>query len=345
MDSDLSHINKYSSSSEISNILLDSPGNLSKPRRVMLTGKSMIRCLVVNMSEISQKLIQEQNLKKDFRIFNFNSNSSVEIRKYIRRYKIEIIVIEASELTQISKETADAIIDARLSGVKVYDAHEFYELVSRRVPLIRFETNKYLADSIFSIGMHKKLELALKNIFDFILVLAILPIVLPLILITSLLILFIDRQNPFFLQERVGKNASIFKIFKLRTMKQGHSGAFTSENDTRITHFGKLLRLSKIDELPQLLNVLKGEMSLIGPRPERPEFVKASNNENAYFDLRHLIKPGITGWAQVNLPKATPEDNLTKLEYDLYYIKNFNFLLDFHIIWKTIKVIIYLKSN
>ena len=128
-------------------------------------------------------------------------------------------------------------------------------------------------------------------------------------------------------------------------MKSKHSGGYTTANDDRVTLVGKFLRISKIDELPQLYNILKGDMSLIGPRPERPEFVELSNQENAYFDLRHIIKPGVTGWAQVNLPKATPEDNLKKLEYDLYYIKNYSPRLDVEILFRTIKVVLTLNSN
>lgn len=128
-------------------------------------------------------------------------------------------------------------------------------------------------------------------------------------------------------------------------MKSKHSGGYTTSNDDRITGIGKFLRLSKIDELPQLYNILKGDMSLIGPRPERPEFVDMYNEENAYFDLRHVIKPGVTGWAQVNLPKATPDDNLKKLEYDLYYIKNYSPKLDIEIIIRTVRVVLTMNSN
>ena len=128
-------------------------------------------------------------------------------------------------------------------------------------------------------------------------------------------------------------------------MKSNHSGGYTTSNDDRITFAGKFLRLSKIDELPQIYNILKGDMSLIGPRPERPEFVKIYNDENAYFDLRHIIKPGVTGWAQVHLPKATPDDNLKKLEYDLYYIKNYSWLMDIEILLKTVKIVLTMNSN
>jgi len=154
-----------------------------------------------------------------------------------------------------------------------------------------------------------------------------------------------SKGRVLFSQERVGKNSKCFTIYKIRTMVSKHSGDFTTNNDQRINMVGRFLRLTKIDELPQIWNILKGDMSLIGPRPERPYYVKISNEENAMFDLRHLIKPGVTGWAQVNLPRATPEDNLEKLEYDLYYIKNYSVLFDIKIIFKTLKIVFTLNSN
>jgi lipopolysaccharide/colanic/teichoic acid biosynthesis glycosyltransferase len=119
---------------------------------------------------------------------------------------------------------------------------------------------------------------------------------------------------------------------------------FTIKNDDRITKVGNFLRKSKIDELPQLYNILIGDMSLIGPRPERVEYVNDYNSINPYYHLRHKIRPGITGWAQVNNPKATPDDNLIKLEYDLFYIKNLSMKRDILIFFRTIKVILTFNS-
>jgi len=125
--------------------------------------------------------------------------------------------------------------------------------------------------------------------------------------------------------------------------KTGHV-EHTKENDKRIFPVGKFLRKTKIDELPQIWNVLMGHMSLVGPRPEKVDIVEKCAMENPYYALRHVIKPGITGWAQVNNPKATPEENLQKLEYDLYYIKNMSYLLETRILLKTVKVIFTLNS-
>ena len=145
-------------------------------------------------------------------------------------------------------------------------------------------------------------------------------------------------------QIRVGQNGKKFQIFKLRSMKKDSEkgGAqWSKRNDKRITRVGKFLRLSKIDELPQLLCVLKGEMSLIGPRPERPEFEELLDKNIPFYKLKHLIKPGLSGWAQINYPYgASIKDSSYKLSYDLYYLKHRSVLLDFFIIFKTIKVIL-----
>ena len=124
-----------------------------------------------------------------------------------------------------------------------------------------------------------------------------------------------------------------------------NKGGFTRANDSRITSIGKILRFTKIDELPQLYNVLRGNMSIIGPRPEIPEYVEEYAEKIPFFKLRHMVKPGVTGWAQINIPKATPEDSIKKLEYDLYYIKRYSLFLDVKIICRTIKIILTLNSN
>lgn len=148
----------------------------------------------------------------------------------------------------------------------------------------------------------------------------------------------------FYSQVRVGREGKEFKIYKIRTM-ENNDGGFTVKNDSRITPVGKFLRLSKIDELPQFYNILMGDMSLIGPRPEQPKYVEEYSKENPFFNLRHMIRPGVSGWAQIYMPKATPEENLKKLEYDLYYIKKYSWKLDFKILLKTVQIVFTMNSN
>ena len=144
-------------------------------------------------------------------------------------------------------------------------------------------------------------------------------------------------------------NGKEFTVHKFRTMTQNaekFGAQWASENDSRIIPFGNFLRKSRIDEIPQCWNILKGEMSFIGPRPERPEFTKTLNKEVPYYDLRHVIKPGLTGWAQVKYPYgASTEDSLRKLQFDLYYIKNYSLLLDLNIALRTIKITFMRKGR
>jgi len=156
----------------------------------------------------------------------------------------------------------------------------------------------------------------------------------------------LDSGDPiFFKQQRVGKENRLFTIWKFRSMVQNaesDGAVWARENDFRITRMGKWIRLLRIDELPQLFNVLRGDMSLIGPRPERPEFVNDLEQQIPYYRIRHCVRPGITGWAQLNYRYgASVEDALHKLEYDLYYIKSMSILLDFNILLKTIGVVIF----
>lgn len=189
-------------------------------------------------------------------------------------------------------------------------------------------------------------DIVLKRMVDVFISLLALPFAVPLIIIGGLL-MAISTQGPIiFSQKRVGLLGKPFKIFKLRTMVHSKEGYLnhTTQNDSRITKIGKFLRKTKIDELPQLYNVLKGEMSIIGPRPERVDIVEEFNQKSQHYQLRHLVKPGITGWAQVNKPLATPEQNLEKLEYDLYYINNYSIKLDAKILARTVGVVKNLES-
>ena len=161
--------------------------------------------------------------------------------------------------------------------------------------------------------------------------------------------LIANKGSLFYKQERVGKNGTLFNIIKFRTMiknaeKDGVQWA--GQNDIRITVFGDFLRRTRLDELPQFLNVLKGDMALIGPRPERPFFVKELNQLIPFYETRHIIKPGLTGWAQVKMRYvSTVDDSLKKLQYDLYYIKRRSFFLDINIIVKTISTVLYYRGR
>ncbi len=185
-----------------------------------------------------------------------------------------------------------------------------------------------------------------KRIMDLFICLIALPIALPLIFVGCLAMLFTSKGPIIFKQKRVGLRNQPFTMFKIRTMIHSSNGYLdhTVENDARITKIGQILRKTKIDELPQIFNVIKGDMSIIGPRPERIDIVDFYTLKNDNYQFRHVIKPGITGWAQVNKPMATPSENLEKLEYDLYYINNHSLKLDVQILAKTVGVVKKLNS-
>jgi exopolysaccharide biosynthesis polyprenyl glycosylphosphotransferase len=200
---------------------------------------------------------------------------------------------------------------------------------------------------IFSEGFKTSpLRLFLKRTNDLAHATALLILTLPLMLIVAVLIKLDSRGPVLYRQKRLGRNGQEFSVLKFRSMREdaeaGIGPTWASENDPRITRVGRVIRLLRIDELPQLINVFRGEMSFVGPRPEREHFIRRFEREIPYYGLRLVARPGITGWAQVEYRYASSdEDALEKLKYDLYYIKNSTLLFDFWIILKTVKVVLF----
>lgn len=244
------------------------------------------------------------------------------------------------------------IMHMRLSGARVYDLTDFYERFLQKVPVLHLRDGWFALSHGFDL-LHHNVELKIKRVLDVALALALLVPAAPLMALVALAIR-LDRSGGWwgpalYHQERTGRNGATFRIHKFRTMVQDaeRAGAqWAEENDPRVTVVGRFLRVSRFDELPQLWNVIRGEMSFIGPRPERPEINARLEQAIPYYDLRHLVKPGITGWAQVMYPYgASVDDALEKLQYDLYYIKNYTLLLDIIIILKTLRVILFGKGR
>ena len=200
---------------------------------------------------------------------------------------------------------------------------------------------------IFSDGFiaGQRISTVAKRIFDVVVSLAVLLLTLPLIGFFALLVKLESKGPVFYRQERVGLYGQTFQIPKLRSMRQDAEAdgiKWAEKDDPRITRVGRFIRLVRIDELPQLWSVLKGEMSFVGPRPERPQFVAELDEKLPFYAERHMVKPGITGWAQINYPYgASIEDARGKLEYDLYYAKNYSPFLDLLILLQTARVIIW----
>jgi lipopolysaccharide/colanic/teichoic acid biosynthesis glycosyltransferase len=216
----------------------------------------------------------------------------------------------------------------------------------RKIPLYRLNPT-WLFQEGFKVAREPVFE-RLKRTNDIALALIGLGLAAPVILIGGLAVWLEDRGPALFAQTRIGRNHVPFRLLKLRTMRvsTGTGDLYTRPGDSRITRVGHFLRITRIDEFPQLWNVLRGDMSLIGPRAEWDRLVENYEREIPCYHFRHLVKPGITGWAQVNYPYgASVEDTVRKLEYDLYYIRHFSFALDAAIVLKTIHVMLFGKGR
>lgn len=239
------------------------------------------------------------------------------------------------------------LLSCRFTGIEVVDAVTFYEKTTGKLKVNDINPDWFIYSTGFSFGdIIRFCKRSLDIFFSLIGIVLTLP-VLPLI---ALAIKFESPGDVLFSQVRVGENGREFNIYKFRSMRQDAealSGAiWADEDDPRITRVGKFLRKTRLDEIPQLFNVFKGEMAFVGPRPERPEFIVNLEKEIPYYSKRHALKPGVTGWAQVCYPYgASVEDSTMKLKYDLYYVKNFSIFLDLKIMLKTVKVVLFGKGR
>jgi exopolysaccharide biosynthesis polyprenyl glycosylphosphotransferase len=242
-----------------------------------------------------------------------------------------------------------SVLQARLQGAVIEEMADVYERLTRRVPVAHIQDEWLLSAAGFNI-LYKGYIREFKRFLDLSMAGFLLLLAAPVIALVALLIHFDSAGPVFYTQERVGKNGKAFKVYKFRSMRvdaESRGGAqWAAGDDPRVTGVGKWLRLYRIDELPQLWNVVRGDMSLVGPRPERPEFVRLLEQRIPYYSLRHYVTPGITGWAQVSFRYgASAEDAMTKLEADVYYIKNMSLLLDLKILLKTIGVVFLAQGS
>ncbi len=235
------------------------------------------------------------------------------------------------------------LLQCKLSGIRVTDYIDFYERESGRVDLIALRPSWFIFSDGFRMGAMVE---GIKRSFDVAVALFTLVLVLPILMITAVAIKCEGRGPILYRQERVGLRGRVFTLLKFRSMSQDAerdgSPVWAAQSDPRITRVGWAIRKTRIDELPQLYNVLRGDMSFVGPRPERPYFVSRLAQNIPYYHERHSVKPGITGWAQVNYPYgASLEDARNKLAYDLYYVKNRGLFLDVIILIRTVRVVLW----
>jgi len=258
------------------------------------------------------------------------------------------VVVASNEAEGITSNLYRWLIELVENGYSVREYTQVYEEMTDRVP-VQYVGKDFYKYFPFARNNQNRLYLVYHRLFDIVASLCgliIFAAIIPFVLIGNL---FGNRGPLFYAQERVGINRKLFKIVKFRTMERDaeKSGAqFAVKNDVRITKFGKFLRATRIDEFPQFWNILKGEMSVIGPRPERQVFVEQLSEKIPFYETRHVVKPGLTGWAQVKTKYGvTDGDHLRKLQYDLYYIKKRSVFLDIRIIVKTLSTIIFFKGQ
>jgi sugar transferase (PEP-CTERM system associated) len=325
---------------------------------INLTGMEQ-RVLVLGTGNLARKMEQIMFLHKTHYAFagyydlskknSQDSSSPLEdpcegLVNIAKKEKIDKIVVSVTERRGVFP--LEELLNCKFAGVEIVDAPSFYEEVMGKMLVENITPGWFIFADGFKLNRTQKF---FKRISDIFFALIGLILTSPLFPIIALLIKTDSKGPVFYRQLRVGEGEKNFFLTKFRTMKQDaetQTGAvWAQKNDTRVTRIGSFLRKVRLDELPQFVNVLKGEMSFIGPRPERPEFVAKLQQTLPYYVNRHFVKPGITGWAQIKYRYgASDEDALEKLRYDLYYIKNLSLLLDTSITIDTIKVVLFGKG-
>ena len=320
--------------------------------------------LICDQEQVQELIMGLENIDPNYKIIGF-VNTDVSDKQNGEYHYVQRIIREdlftfvkengVSEIVIASQKTEGITPDLYLqllhlleSGNIIREYTQVYESKTQRIP-VQYMSRDFYSFFPFSRSNQNKLYLSIVRIFETVISLAGLAIglvLLPLIVIGNA----IGNRGPlFYSQQRVGKDGVVFEILKFRTMVKNaekHGAVFTTTNDSRVTVFGKFMRKTRIDEFPQFINILKGDMAVIGPRPERPVFVKEIAEIMPFYETRHVIKPGLTGWAQVNYSYGeTIDDSLLKLQYDLYYIKHRSIYLDLNIAFKTITTVLFYRGQ
>lgn len=311
-------------------------------QKIVFAGKNdYTNDLLISIKEDEQyKLVETfENMNKE--------ETREKILEMCRDRKVDIIVDFDEDLLDEPK-FVDKLLGYKLAGIQYYDYLDFYEIYEKKLPVVHLSPKWFLEDVGFEI-YHNSFNLKAKRLLDLFFALLIGICVFPIMIIAAIIVKLESRGPIFFIQERIGEGNKPFKIVKFRSMTtdaEKNGPQWASKNDNRVTKWGKIMRATRIDELPQLWNVLRGEMSFVGPRPEREFFIQQLEKEIPYYNLRHTVKPGLTGWAQVMYPYgASVEDAYRKLQYDLYYIKYHDILFDIKVLLKTITIVVFGKGR
>ena len=331
---------------------------ISSPRfykRVLVVGDSFDIKLIAESLQKSDPnyfvvgyINTDQKIKTEFERADLLHFEVEELQEAIKKHHINEVVVASAYQKGLMLTLYNQLSELLKKGFPIRDYTHVYEEVTRRIPVQNVDRDFYRYFP-FSRSNQNKFYILVFRVFD--ILVSILGIAFGLLITPFIIIgnLIGNRGKFFYNQERVGKNGEVFKILKLRTMTKDAEvlgPQYAQINDYRITKFGKFLRRARIDEIPQFFNVLRGDMSLIGPRPERPVFVKELSELIPFYETRHIIKPGLTGWAQVMANYGDcHDDSLEKLQYDLYYIKHRGIFLDLSILLKTLSTVIFFRGQ
>jgi len=268
--------------------------------------------------------------------------SGMKLQAIVERFGANEVIVAVRE-QRGGTVPVDDLLECRVAGVPVRDLSAFYEGVRGEVPIESLKASWLIYGEGF---VQSSLRRLTKRLTDVAAATVLLFLALPVLLLAALAIVIESGFPILFTQERVGQGGRTFKVLKLRTMRTDAEGdgvaRWATANDARVTRVGRILRKLRIDELPQLINVLSGEMSLVGPRPERPTFVTQLREQIRFYDLRHSVKPGLTGWAQIRYSYGSSVDDARrKLQFDLYYVKNNSLVLDALILAETVRVVLF----
>jgi len=320
--------------------------------------------LVLGAGKRAQNLAQDLTApfdRKGFNIVGYIPMADEEIKvdqtflinlpgnllQYTLDHQVDEIVVAVDDRRK--KLPMDELLDCKMEGINIIDGPSFYERESRKVPLEMIQPSWMIFSDGFS---SSSINSYIRRAFDILASSVLLAVSWPFMLFTLIAIKIEEGLSAplIYSQERVGLNGESFFVHKFRSMgvnaEKAGEAVWAKENDSRVTKVGEFIRKVRIDELPQIFNVLKGDMSFVGPRPERPVFVKQLTENIPYYAERHRVKPGITGWAQLCFAYgASEEDSREKLQYDLYYIKNQSLLLDLIVLIQTVEVVLFKKGS
>jgi len=269
-------------------------------------------------------------------------NTQGALAKYVAEKQIDVIVLAMDERRK--GLPVHDLLDCKMGGVEVVDLLTFFERHTNKIRLDIMQPSWMFLSEGFRVSHFRRMW---KRIFDIATVLVLTPIVSPIVVLAVIALLIESKfkSSVFYTQTRVGEHGRLFQIYKFRSMvvnaEQDGIPRWAEKNDSRVTRVGIFLRKFRFDEIPQLYNVLKGDMSFVGPRPERPEFVERLAGKIPYYNERHRVKPGLSGWAQIRYSYgASEEDGVEKLQYDLFYVKNYSILLDALVLLQTAEVVL-----